>query len=142
MSEQLSPKGAERTAYRLSTSQDGLYDIFLGTLIILVSTLPWLDEVGRLGTLRNVIVVEALALLVLGSVLGGKKWIITPRIGQVRYGAPRKKRLKRLALGMGVIFYLPWATAGALVVLIGAFTFAGFLKEYPIPVEPIIDSTK
>jgi hypothetical protein len=35
----------------------------------------------------------------------------------------------------GILFYWPWATAGALAVLLGLATFTRFLKEYPLPRE-------
>jgi hypothetical protein len=143
----------------LSTSQDGLYDIFLGTLIILLSTMPWLDEVGRLGTLWNVVLVEAVAFLILGGILLTKKLLVAPRIGQVRYGAPRKKRLRRLAMGMGVTFLVTvgllgmtilanrrgpisnspigWdfeldiVHTGAGVFMLGLFSVIGYVNDYP-----------
>ena len=39
-------KTAERKAFQLSTSEDGLYDVFLGAYIMLLSATPWLDENG------------------------------------------------------------------------------------------------
>ena len=60
----LSLKEAERKAFRLSTSQDGLYDFFIGTYTILLSLMPWLDENG-MPTPWNVILVLALGSLIL-----------------------------------------------------------------------------
>lgn len=107
-------KEAERKAYRLGTSQDGLYDIFLGLFIVLMSALPWLDENG-MRTPWNVVLVEGIAFAILLGVLAIKKWIIAPRIGQVKFGVERKKTLKRLAIGMGVIFILTVALFGMTV---------------------------
>ena len=107
-------KEAERKAFRLSTSQDGLYDTFFGLMIVLFSAMPWLDENG-LRTPWNVILVESIGLLILLGVLVIKKYIVAPRIGHVRYGAERKKRMKRLAAGMGLIFVLTVALFGLTV---------------------------
>ena len=85
----LSVKEAERKAFRLSTSQDGLYDFFFGAYTILLSLMPWLDENG-MRTPWNVILVMALGFLILSGVMLLKKFLIAPRIGQVRYGADRK----------------------------------------------------
>jgi hypothetical protein len=110
----LSLKEAERKAFQLSTSQDGLYDFFIGTYIILLSLLPWLDENG-LRTPLNVILIMALGLLILLGVTLIKKFMVAPRIGQVRYGADRKRRLKILAAGMGLIFLLTLVLFGMTV---------------------------
>jgi hypothetical protein len=110
----LSIKEAERKAYRLSTSQDGLYDIFIGVFIILLSTMPWLDENG-LRTPWNVILVEALGFLGLLGVLLAKKFTIAPRIGRVRFGIERKKRMKRLAAGLAAIFLVTLVLFGMTV---------------------------
>ena len=110
----LSLEEAERHAFRLSSSQDGLYDIFIGTYIALLSTTPWLDEVG----MRNpwdVILALGLGLLIFLGVILLKKFVVAPRIGQVRYGAERKQRLKRLAIGMAIIFLLTVALFGMTV---------------------------
>jgi len=104
-------KEAERKAFRLSTSQDGLYDIFIGAYIILMSATPWLDENG-LRTPWNVILTMTLGMLILLGVTLIKKFIVAPRIGQVRYGAERKTRMRRLAMGMAVIFLLTLALFG------------------------------
>ena len=117
----LSTKEAERKAYRLSTSQDGLYDIFIGAYIALMSTVPWLDENG-LRSPWNVALVMVLGLLIFSGVMLAKKFIVAPRIGQVRYGADRKKRLRRLAIGMGLIFLLT-------VVMFGMTVSAIYFRE-------------
>jgi hypothetical protein len=110
----LSIQEAERKAYRLSTNQDGLYDVFFGSYIVMQSALPWLDENG-LRSPWNVILVLALGLLIFGGVILIKKFIVAPRIGLVRYGVERKKRLKRLAIVMAIIFILTLVLFGMTV---------------------------
>lgn len=107
-------KEAERKAFQLSTSQDGLYDIFIGTYIALLSATPWLDENG-LRTPWNVILAFGLGMLIFLGVILLKKFVVTPRIGQVRYGDKRKQRMKRLAIGMAIIFLLTVALFGMTV---------------------------
>jgi len=127
MVKSLSIKEAERRAYQLGTSQDGLYDAFLGLFILLESTLPLLDGYG-LPFPWNVIVVEILAFMILGGVFLGKKFFVAPRIGQVKFGSDRKKRLKRLSIGMAIILLL---TVGLFVLtLLG--TRSGSLLDSPI----------
>ena len=91
----LSIQDAERKAYQLSTSQDGLYDVFIGSYIGMQSALPWLDENG-LPSPWNVILVLALGLLVFGGVILFKKFIVVPRIGLVRYGIERNQHVHLL----------------------------------------------
>ena len=117
----LSVKEAERKAFRLSNSQDGLYDIFFGTYFVLLSVMPWLDENG-LRTPWNVVLVMALGFLILFCVILLKKFIVAPRIGQVRYGADRKKRMKRLAIVMAVLFVVT-------LILFGMTVTAIYLRE-------------
>ena len=117
----LSVKEAERKAFRLSNSQDGLYDIFVGTYFVLLSVMPWLDENG-LQTPWNVVLVMTLGFLILFGIILLKKFLIAPRIGQVRYGADRKKRMKRLAIVMAVLFLLT-------LILFGMTVSAIYLRE-------------
>jgi hypothetical protein len=123
----LSLKEAERKAYRLSTCQDGLYDTFLGLFIVLLSTMTWMDENG-LRTPWNVIVVEGIAFAILAGVLATKKFVVAPRIGRVQFGPGRKKRLKRLAWGMGVIFII---TVALFALTVRAIYFAEPLVDNP-----------
>jgi len=114
MSAALDLKTAERKAYQLSTSQDGLYDVFIGTYIVLLSANPWLDENG-LPTPWNVTLTLITGLLIFLGVMLIKKFVVAPRIGQVRYGPERKQRIKRLAIGMAIIFLLTLALFGMTV---------------------------
>ena len=160
MSQEIDLKAAERKVYRLSTSQDGLYDTFIGLFIVLLSIMPWLDENG-MRTPWNVIVVEGIGLAILLGVLTIKKFIVAPRIGRVQYGVDRKKRMKRLAIVMGIIFLLTvvlfvmtvsaiyfreptvqgpllqWELpfdivhTGAGIFIIAIFSFLVYMKDYP-----------
>ena len=133
----MSLKEAERKAYQLSTSQDGLYDVFIGAYIVLLSTAPWLDENG-LRTPWNVILVLTLGLLILLGVILIKKYIVAPRIGQVRYGRERKKRLERLAIGMIIVFALTLVLFGMTVsaIYIREPLFRGSI-EWSLPLDPV-----
>ena len=112
MSTNINLKEAEKTAYRLSTSQDGLYDVVQGLFIILLSFLTWMDANG-LQTPWNVILIEGIGFLIYRGVLLGKKYLVVPRIGTVRHGKGRRKRLRGLFITMIVIFLI----TGSLVIL-------------------------
>ena len=133
----MSLKEAERKAFRLSTSQDGLYDIFIGMFIILFSFNPWLDENG-LRTPWNFFLTEGLVLLILLGVLLAKKFVVAPRIGQVRFGAERKQRMRRLAIGMAIIFLI---TVALFAMTVSAIyyrepIFQGSI-EWALPLDPV-----
>ena len=105
MSKEIDLKEAERSAYRLSNSQDGLYDTYLGIYILILSTMPWMDAKG-LQVPWNVILVLGSGFLVLGVALMLKKFMVVPRIGLVIHGKNRKKRLKKLSWIMSIFFLL------------------------------------
>ena len=97
--------------------------------------------------------------MILGGVFLGKKFFVAPRIGQVKFGVDRKKRLKRLAIGMAIIFLLTvgmfvltllgtrrgsildlpiqWpykldlVHTGAGIFILGIFSLLGYMKAYP-----------
>ena len=121
-------KEAEKKAFQLSTNQDGLYDTFIGIFIISISVMPWLDENG-MHMPWNLILVEGIAFALLLGVIAIKKWVVAPRIGQVKFGEARKSRMKRLAIGMGVIFIIT-------VILFGLTVRAIYFAD-PIIDEPI-----
>jgi hypothetical protein len=133
---QLNVKAAEKEVFQLSNSRDGLYDIFLGTFIILMSTTPWLDENG-LRTPWNIAVVEIIGLAILLGVLALKKWVVVPRIGQVKFGTARQKRIKRLGLGMAGIFIITLILFGLTIraIYFGQPLIAGPLKSnFPLDI--------
>jgi MFS family permease len=133
----LSLKEAESKAYQLSTSQDGLYDIFNGMLIILLSLTPWLDENG-LHMPWNIILAEGLVFLILLAVLLAKKFVVAPRIGQVRYGVERKKRMKRLAVGMTIIFLITVALlAGTVSAIYYREPIFNGSIDWSLPLDPV-----
>jgi hypothetical protein len=153
MSDVLSLKEAERKAFQLSNSHDGLYDIFFGVFIAALSSMAWLDENG-LRTPWNFILVEAIGFAVLLGVLITKKFVVAPRVGQVRFGPERKKRIRQLAVVMGIAFaltvglFLLTLTAsqrgpvgqgfkldivhvGAGLFMWAVFSFIGWMKDFP-----------
>lgn len=136
MSPEISLKEAERRAFRLSTSQDGLYDTFLGLFFVLMSAVAWLDENG-LRTPWNVILVEGIALLILLGVLAVKKFIVAPRVGRVRYGPERKARLKRLSIAMGLIFLLTVALLITTVLAIRRGPLLDSPPDWGLELDPV-----
>jgi hypothetical protein len=83
----------EKKAYR-STFQDGIWDIFLGLILLILAVGALLSNRGASEGLQMtiVIVLQAAALAVF---IGGKKCITVPRMGSVKFGPKRKGRVKK-----------------------------------------------
>jgi hypothetical protein len=94
MSQDISLKELERKAWR-SVFQDGLWDLYLGTLLMALAILVLLAKTnmpeGRLMPIH--LGLMGLAMLVLWA---GKRLITVPRMGRVKFG-PRGKARRRKA---------------------------------------------
>jgi len=106
MSTTISLKDLERKAFR-STFQDGLWDIYQGgTIASFTAFASVLDDASALTTWQRFI------LFILGVGLSnlifwcGKKFVTLPRIGQVKFGPTRQRRIRTLGLVLGGIVSL------------------------------------
>ena len=107
MSTKINLKELERKAWR-SVFQDGLWDMYLGFLLLTMGmgpVLPTLDT-PIMWTLAMLLMLSVLAWLAFWA---GKKFITTPRMGLVKFGPQRKTKLKKtravlfLSVLLGVI---------------------------------------
>lgn len=99
MAQNLDLKALERKAFR-SFHQDGLWDIYLGGLMLALSLFFAIPESGE-GE-RNYMVLALLGVAIVFAVFQlGKKYVTVPRMGQVRFGPERQKRKITLAWIMG-----------------------------------------
>ena len=103
MSQNISLKELERKAWT-SYFQDGLWDIYLGLLLLAMAIWALLSDVGFSESLGMAIFIglEVLAMLVLWV---GKKIITVPRMGRVKFGRRRKAKLNwvRVVLLLSVL---------------------------------------
>jgi len=103
MSTKINLKELELKAWR-SVFQDGLWDIFLGLLLLAMAIWALLSDVGFSESLGMAIFIglEVLAMLVLWA---GKKIITVPRMGRVKFGPKRKAKLNwvRVVLLLSVL---------------------------------------
>ncbi len=103
MSQNISLKELERKAWT-SYFQDGLWDIYLGLLLLAMAVWALLSDVGFSESLGMAIFIglEVLAMLVLWT---GKKFITAPRMGRVKFGPKRKAKLNwvRVVLFISVL---------------------------------------
>ncbi len=81
----------EKKAYR-STFQDGLWDIFLGLLLFNLAVGALLANRGVSERL-NMTILTALGVLIVIAFVIGKKRITVPRMGIVKFGPKRKRKI-------------------------------------------------
>lgn len=115
MSQNLDLKAVERKAFR-SVHQDGLWDIYIGGLLLVLSLMFTIPESGE-GELRT-IGIAMLGVAIMFAVFQlGKKYITTPRMGQVRFGPERQKR--KITLG--------WIMGAYVLVTLGLVLFSLYI---------------
>jgi len=103
MSRQMSLKEIERKAFR-SYYADGLWDLFLGALLLAMAVSAGLSELDIVPALHFGIYIALLA-VILVAFIAGKKYVTTPRIGHVKLGERGKarKRNTRIVLAASVL---------------------------------------
>lgn len=96
-------KAIERRAYR-ATFQDGLWDIYLGLVFMAFGLGPVVRQLGASDD-AAIIVHLVMLTIAIAIMLVGKKYVTTPRIGRVRFGAQRRRKLNkaRLVLAASVL---------------------------------------
>jgi len=99
MSKNLDLKAIERKAFR-SVHQDGLWDIYIGGLLLVLSLMFSVPDSGE-GELTTLVLAMLGVAIVFAFFQLGKKYITVPRMGQVRFGPERQKRKITLAWIMG-----------------------------------------
>ena len=145
MNNPISLKSTEKKVYR-ATVADGLWDIFIGFFILEFAVAPLLSS--KLGDFWSSAVFLPVWLLVYLAIKIIRKKVITPRIGTVKFGKPRKQKLKRFSLIM-VVINLAVLTLGLLafrnyglvsgaifpgilgLMVMAGFYLAGFMLDYP-----------
>ena len=96
MNTQIDLKELERKAFR-ANFQDGVWDIYLGLLLLLLGGSPALTRTSLpLGWLTAIPV--AVAVVTILAFMGAKKFIVIPRLGLVKYGPEREKKRKSVTL--------------------------------------------
>ena len=104
MNEKIDLKEIEKKAWK-SCFQDGLWDIFLGLILLSFGISPFIEELTGI-----IYLISYITLLSIGYIIfyGGKKYITIPRIGKVKFGPKRKiKKIKVvIILAISVIFGL------------------------------------
>ena len=145
MDNQISLKSTEKKIYKTSVS-DGLWEILIGSYILEFAIAPLLSS--KLGDFWSVVIFLPVWAIVYIAIKIIRKKVVTPRIGIVKFGKPRTRKLMRfsiimlvinliaLILGVLVFRYFNQLT-GALIngmfgfILMAGFSVAGYLLDYP-----------
>ncbi len=110
MTKDVNLKEIERKAFR-STFQDGLWDLFLGFLLLILAASAQLSDSGMSESLHMASLVAMYAVVLVGF-MAGKKLITVPRMGRVKFGPKRKRKLTKvrvvvlISVLMGAVFFV------------------------------------
>jgi len=121
-------KEIERRAFR-STFQDGVWDIFLGLVMLTFALGPLMTRLGGSEAVRTVSHLVYSALVVAGFV-AAKRYVTMPRLGWVKFGTLRKRKLANarvilaLSVVLGLLVFLLFASGNdvAITLVIGLFS--------------------
>jgi hypothetical protein len=103
MKNTLDLKNLEKKAFR-ATHQDGLWDIYMGGVVMSMAILAYSEASEAFPLLRFSIFLFGLGASYL-IFWAGKKYITTPRLGQVKFGPQRQNRKRTLAMVLaGMVF--------------------------------------
>ena len=122
MSRDINLKELERKAWR-SVFQDGLWDIYLGLLLMALAIYALLSKTKLPEAQQMVIYIGLMALSML-VLWAGKRFITLPRMGRVKFG-PRGKTRRRKAAVLLAISVL----VGALVFIVTSLGLEGNLSD-------------
>jgi hypothetical protein len=122
MSQDINLKELERKAWR-SVFQDGLWDIYLGLLLMALAIYALLSKTKLPEAQQMVIYIGLMALSML-VLWAGKRFITLPRMGRVKFG-PRGKTRRRKAAVLLAISVL----VGALVSIVTSLGLKGNLSD-------------
>ncbi len=102
MNAQINLKEIEKRAFR-STYQDGLWDIYYGLIVVFMAVFLNRPEEGF--SPLNIFLMLAGFVTAFVLFFLAKRFITTPRLGQVKFGDVRKKRTKIFAWVMGAFIF-------------------------------------
>jgi hypothetical protein len=145
MDNPISLKSTEKKVYQ-TTISDGLWDILIGLFVLQFAIAPLLSS--NLGDFWSSVIFLPVWILVYLAIKIIRKKIVTPRIGIVKFGKTRIRKLKFFSIVMLVINLIVLILgflvfrnfnhlSGALIngifglIILAGFCLAGTLLEYP-----------
>lgn len=134
MSQNLDLKALERKAFR-SVHQDGLWDIYLGIMLLALSLFFAMPE--NEGSEWNYMLPALLGVGMAFAIFQlGKKYVTIPRMGQVRFGPERQKRKITLAWIMATYVLL---TVGMLLYSLYVWNIAASGQTIDLAINPSLE---
>ena len=103
-------KDIEKSAFR-STFDDGLWDIFIGTMLLTFGMSRLFDDIGFSVVISRIITTSIMLLSPLILIVG-KRFITTPRIGLVNFSGFRIRKIMRVHLIVVVAVCLTFLLLG------------------------------
>jgi hypothetical protein len=104
MTQNIDLKSLERRAW-ISYSQDGLLEVLLGCIVLMFAVAPFLSTMGLGDFWSSLVFVPFWAVVFLLIVLI-RKYVVAPRIGIVKFGETRKKKLFKFNVVMFAILLI------------------------------------
>jgi hypothetical protein len=100
MSQKISLKEADRKVFRTAYN-DGLWDIFLGCFILMFAIAPFLSpSLGDFWSSALFLPFWGLVFLIIRLI---RKYVVTPRVGVVKYGQARRNKLMKFSVVMLIV---------------------------------------
>jgi hypothetical protein len=113
MSASLDLKNIEKKAFR-AAHQDGLWDIYIGGIVLSMSVLAYSTASEAFPLLRFGLYLAGVGVFYL-LFWGGKKYLTVPRMGQVKFGPRRQKRkLTMMIVLAGIVLLQVLLLAGTI----------------------------
>jgi len=104
MTEDIDLKSLEKKAYR-SIFNDGLWDLFIGLLIINIGLGPLFNKIINLPDFWGTIIFSTIFCVIAFLIFYlGKKYVTVPRIGYVKFGPKRTSKLLKLRIFLFIVF--------------------------------------
>ncbi len=97
----ISAKELEKRAFR-STFQDGIWDIYLGMLLLLMGLSVALSRLTSLPERTLGALLFVITIFIMIGFFVGKKYVTTPRMGVVKFSAERKKKVMKVRVVLSI----------------------------------------
>ncbi len=111
MKETLDLKALEKKAWR-SFFDDGLWDIYLGLLLGLMGISSFLNSTA-LSEDQAMMIYLGLMLLVMAAFWLGKRFVVVPRIGRVKFKSKKRRKISVVLFASVIVGLIAWwFTAG------------------------------